>query len=270
MIIVAAFYHFFDFTDYEAFRLPLLDEMKRLQIKGSLLLAAEGINGTLSGDRASIDQYLGHLKQHVTKGEFEHKESLCDRQPFQRAKVRLKKEIISLGQPTSLAKTGHFVEPEDWNAFIANPETVMIDARNAYEVHLGSFERAIDPKTKSFKELPDFVQKTLDPAQHKSIAVFCTGGIRCEKFSAWLLEQGFEDVYQLKGGILKYLERIPEAESKWQGECYVFDERVAVGLGVTPSATASMCQACGHALTEADRQHSEFVPMVQCPFCVEA
>ena len=267
MIIVATFYHFFDFPNYAVLRQPLLDEMNRLRIKGSLIIAAEGINGTLSGDRSAIDQYLGYLKQNVTRVEFEHKESFYDRQPFQRAKVRLKREVISMGQPISSAETGHFVDPKEWNAFINDPEIIMIDARNAYEVHLGSFEGAVDPKTRSFKELPAFVHRNLDVARHSKIATYCTGGIRCEKFSSWLLAEGFENVYQLKGGILKYLEEIPEAETKWQGECFVFDNRVAVGHGLTPSATASMCLACGHPLTSTDRQCPQFIQGVQCIFC---
>ena len=269
MIIVATFYHFFDFPNYTVLRQPLLDEMNRLRIKGSLIIAAEGINGTLSGDRSAIDQYLGYLKQNVTRVEFEHKESLYDRQPFQRAKVRLKREVISMGQPISSAETGQFVDPKEWNAFIDDPEILMIDARNAYEVHLGSFEGAVDPKTRSFKELPEFVHQNLDVSRHRKIAIYCTGGIRCEKFSAWLIAEGFENVYQLKGGILKYLEEIPEAESKWQGECFVFDDRVAVGHGLTPSATATMCPACGHPLTSTDRQCPQFIEGVQCRFCVE-
>lgn len=268
MVTIAAFYHFFDFPNFADTRAPLLAELKRLEIKGSLLIASEGINGTLAGSREAIDTFLAYLKQHIVQGDFTHKESHADRQPFGRAKVRLKKEVISLGESVSpTRRTGRYVEPDQWNALIADPNTVVIDARNSYEVHLGTFDHAIDPGTRNFKQLPAFVKKTLDPAQHKKIATFCTGGIRCEKFSSWLLEQGFEEVYQLKGGILKYLEDVPPQDSAWQGECYVFDERVAVGHGLTPSTTASMCPACGHALTPQDRLHSLYIEAVACPYC---
>lgn len=268
--VVAAFYHFFDFADFAAKQKALKGEMQRLDLKGSLLIASEGFNGTVSGTRENIDAFLSYLKTHIAQGAFEHKESLCDRQPFGRAKVRLKKEVISLGVPPTPRHGGvggTYVDPKDWNALIADPDVTVIDARNTYEVHLGTFERALDPGTRNFKQLPAFVRKRLDPQQHKKIATFCTGGIRCEKFSAWLLEQGFEDVYQLKGGILKYLEEIPESQSKWQGECYVFDERVAVGHGLVPSQTANICPACGHALTAEDRIHEEFISGTSCPHC---
>ncbi len=265
--IVAAFYHFFDFPDYAAQQKPLLALLKSHEIKGSLLIAAEGINGTLSGTRENIDAVLRHLKTTITKNDFEHKESLCETQPFRRAKVRLKKEVISLGEPVSPARTGTYIDAKDWNALIADPEVTVLDSRNSYEVHLGTFARAIDPDIKNFKQLPAFVHETLDPARHKKIATFCTGGIRCEKFSSWLLDQGFSEVYQLKGGILKYLEEIPEAQSAWQGECYVFDERVAVGHGLAPSSTASMCRACGHALTQDDRKSPLYIEDKQCGLC---
>lgn len=293
--IVATFYHFFDFADHAARRAELLALLKARDIKGSLLIAAEGINGTLSGTRENIDAVLDYLKKEITGAKFEHKESPSDRQPFGRAKVRLKKEIISLGEPTpslTLPPSGRgddpnlrrnsisplprsgggsgrgaYIEPGDWNALIADPDTLVLDARNAYEVHLGTFERAINPHIKNFKQLPGFVRKNIDRASHKNIATFCTGGIRCEKFSAWLIAQGFENVYQLKGGILKYLEEIPESESKWNGECYVFDERVAVGHGLAPSSTATMCPTCGHALTAEDRKHSLYMEGKSCGFC---
>jgi UPF0176 protein len=265
--IVATFYHFFDFPNAADMRAPLLAELKRLNIKGSLLIAPEGINGTLAGTRNAIDRYLSHLETHIVHAPFEHKESRCDRQPFARSKVRLKKEIIFMGEAVSpQRRTGQYVNASDWNRIIADPGTTVIDARNAYEIHLGSFDRAIDPQTRSFSQLPDFVRGNLTPATHKKIATFCTGGIRCEKFSAWLLDQGFEEVYQLKGGILKYLEQVPPEHSSWQGECYVFDDRIAVGHGLTPSQTASQCPACGHALTPDDRQHMQ--PGERCPFCV--
>jgi UPF0176 protein len=269
MFIIATFYHFFDFPDFAAARQPLMAELKQLDIKGSLLTAAEGINGTLSGTREAIDSMLGYIKKHFSI-EFDHKESMCDRQPFARAKVRLKKEVISLGVPPPLGGRlggGRNVTPKEWNKLIVDPEVIVIDARNSYEVHLGTFEGAIDPGIRTFKELPAYIKKNMAGAPRPKIATFCTGGIRCEKFSSWLLEQGFKDVYQLKGGILKYLEEIPPNESKWTGECYVFDERVAVGHGLVPSLTATMCPACGHALKSEDKNHSLYIEGVRCGFC---
>ncbi len=270
--VVATFYHFFDFPNFAATQQPLLNEFKRLGIMGSLLIAPEGINGTLSGSRSAIDDILDYIRKEITHSPFEHKESYSQEQPFRRSKVRLKKEIIGLGQPVSpqyvsTPKTGRYVDAADWNRVISDPEVILVDSRNTYEVHLGTFEGAVDPDIHIFKELPDFVRTHLDPAKHKKIATFCTGGIRCEKFSSWLIDQGFEEVYQLKGGILKYLENVPAEQSKWQGECYVFDDRVAVGHGLTPSQTATICQACGHALTPEDRQHPDYSKDIHCPHC---
>jgi UPF0176 protein len=269
--VVATFYHFFAFPDYVAARQPLLTMLKGLGIKGSLLIAAEGMNGTLSGTRENIDDMLAIIARDYIGGPFEHKESFHDVQPFIRTKVRLKKEIIALGedvppQHINSPRTGHYVEAKDWNAVISDPDTVVLDTRNSYEVHLGTFENAIDPNIRTFKFLPDYVRHNLDPAKHKKVATFCTGGIRCEKFSAWLLDQGFEDVYQLKGGILKYLEEVPEAQSKWQGECFVFDKRIAVGHGLKASQTASMCY-CGHPLTPEDMQHPDYKENESCAYC---
>jgi UPF0176 protein len=265
--VVATFYHFFDFADYADKKQDLMSQLHKGGIKGSLLIAAEGMNATLAGTREAIDQFLHYLRQDIIRGELEHKESLCDRQPFARAKVRLKKETISLGESVNPAMRGTYVEPHDWNRLISDPDMLVLDTRNSYEVHLGTFDKAVDPSIRTFKELPDFVRQTLDPARHRKIATFCTGGIRCEKFTAWMRQQGFEGVYHLKGGILKYLEEVPESESKWQGECYVFDERVAVGHGLAPSKTASSCPACGHALTEKDKTHHSFAENLSCPYC---
>jgi UPF0176 protein len=267
--VVASFYHFFDFSKYAEMRQPLKQLLDDENIKGSLLIAAEGINGTLSGSRAAIDRVLTYLKEEVVGGEFEHKESACGKQPFGRAKVRLKKEVISLGEKISPHRTGKYIDTREWNKLIGDDGVVVLDARNSYEVHLGTFENALDPKTRTFKELPAYVKKHFDPGIHKHIATFCTGGIRCEKFSAWLIAQGFENVYQLKGGILKYLEEIPASENKFHGECYVFDERVAVGHGLLPSSSASMCPACGHALTAKDRAHTLYIEGKRCPHCLD-
>jgi UPF0176 protein len=264
--VVVTFYHFFDFPECEQKQAGLKSEMLNLGIKGSLLIASEGINGTLSGTRENIDAYLLYLKINITKGEFEHKESMCERQPFGLAKVRRKKETISFGAPIK-SKPGIHVEARDWNALINDPDVVLLDTRNDYEVHVGTFKGAINPKIRNFKELRGFVHEALKPAEHKKIATFCTGGIRCEKFSAWLLDQGFAEVYQLKGGILKYLEEIPEAQSQWQGECYVFDDRMALGHRLAPSSIITRCKACGHSLTVDDRKNISYPNYTCCPHC---
>jgi UPF0176 protein len=265
--IVAAFYHFFDFPQFQDKRQEILAVLKAENIKGSLLLAPEGINGTLSGTSHAIDSILDYLKKDIVNAPFVHKESMHDVQPFRRVKVRLKKETISLGERVSLGKVGTYVEPENWNALITDPDTIIVDARNDYEVHLGTFSRAINPRTRNFKQLPAFVRNNLADAKQKTIATFCTGGIRCEKFSAWLLEQGYENVYHLKGGILKYLETIPADKSTFEGECYVFDERIAVGHGLVPSSTATACLACGHALKSENRTHILYSEGKSCEFC---
>ena len=266
---VAAFYHFFDFANFKEQRQPLVAEMTRLGIKGSLLISSEGFNSTVAGSREAIDEFLSYLRTHIVKGPFEHKESFAATNPFKRTKVRLKKETISLGEKFSMERTGEYVDAKDWNALISDPDVIVLDTRNTYETHLGTFEHAIDPKIKNFKELPTFIRHTLSNAKQKKIATFCTGGIRCEKFTPWMLEQGFEKVYHLKGGILKYLEEISPEESLWNGECYVFDQRIAVGHGLIPSDTASMCIACGHALIPEDRQSSAYVKDKSCPYCAD-
>jgi UPF0176 protein len=265
MYLVAAFYHFFDFSDYREHRQPLLSLLKSQGIKGSILIADEGFNGTISGTQPAVYAVLERLKQ--IGGAFEHKESFFEKQPFGKAKVRLKKETIALGEPCPPHLRGDYVEPQDWNALIADPDTIVLDTRNSYETYLGTFARAIDPKTRNFKELPAFVRQTLQDKKDKKIATFCTGGIRCEKFTAWMKAEGFEKVYHLKGGILKYLEEIPPEQSKWNGECYVFDERVAVGHGLAPSTTASSCNGCGHTLKPEDCESSAHIPGKQCRFC---
>lgn len=267
-IVVAALYHFFDFPHFEQMREPMLAEMNRLGIKGSILVASEGINGTVSGSREAIDALLAYLKEHITKGEFEHKESLCDHQPFSKTKVRLKKETISIGEPSPLSNVGTYVDSQEWNALLNDPETIVLDARNNYEAHLGTFERAITPDLRTFKKFPAYIRKHFADAKNKKIATFCTGGIRCEKLTSWMRAQGFKEVYHLKGGILKYLEEIPQSQSKWQGECYVFDERIAVGHGLKPSKTASRCEVCDHTLTAEDQAHPGYIKDQQCPHCM--
>ena len=240
---VAAFYQFAALPDFRELREPMRALAASLGIRGSVLLAHEGINGTVAGRDEAIDAFIAEL-QHGTLfndrlDNLELKFSTAELMPFQRLKVRLKKEIVTLGDsavdPTR--QVGTYVEPEDWNALISAPDTLVIDTRNAFEVAMGTFEGAVDPGIKSFGQFREFAARKLDPAKHRKIAMFCTGGIRCEKASAYLLAHGFDEVYHLKGGILRYLEGVPENESRWRGECFVFDERVALGHGLREQKT---------------------------------
>ncbi|CAN1209808.1 rhodanese-related sulfurtransferase [Tumidithrix helvetica PCC 7403] len=235
-VVIAAFYHFADLPDYQEI-CPILKSFCDAQnLKGTILLAREGINSTIAGSREGIDALLDYLRSDPRLQSLEHKESYSDRIPFQRLKVRLKKEIVKMGVPTidPTRTVGTYVEPKDWNALIADPTTIVIDTRNNYEVELGTFERAIDPNLEIFSEFPSYVEQNLNPESHPKIAMFCTGGIRCEKASAFMLEKGFTEVYHLRGGILKYLEEVPPEESLWQGECFVFDDRRSVDAQLSP------------------------------------
>jgi UPF0176 protein len=235
---VAAFYQFAALPDFRELREPLRAICTELKLKGSVLLALEGINGTLAGSREGIDELIGQLRDGALFGgrldHLELKFSRAEAMPFQRLKVRLKKEIVTLGatdaDPTQ--QVGIYVEPGDWNALIAAPDTLVIDTRNDFEVAMGTFDGAVDPGIKSFGQFKQYVARDLDPTRHRRIAMFCTGGIRCEKASAYLLSRGFAEVYHLKGGILGYLEGVVETESRWRGECFVFDDRVALGPGL--------------------------------------
>lgn len=232
MLTVSAFYKFFPFPGYIAHRAPLKRLMQAERIKGTILLASEGINGTVAGSAEAIAALHHYFSSQHDIGEIAAKESHAETMPFVRAKVRLKKELISLGAPANPNReAGKYVPPAEWNALISQPDTIVLDARNDYEVEVGTFLNARNPETKNFKQLPGFVRERL-PDKSASIATFCTGGIRCEKLTAYLKEQGYEHVYHLQGGILKYLEEIPKEESLWQGECFVFDEREAVGHGL--------------------------------------
>jgi UPF0176 protein len=246
MLKVAALYQFAPLPDFRELREPLRALCAGLSIRGTILLAHEGINGTIAGTAESIDAMIAELQNGALFGgrldHLELKFSQASEMPFARLKVRLKKEIVTLGDPATdpTRAVGVYVEPKDWNELIAAPDTLVIDTRNQFEVTMGTFEGAVDPKLASFGEFKDFVAQQLDPEKHKKIAMFCTGGIRCEKASSYLLSRGFTEVYHLKGGILKYLEGIPESESRWQGECFVFDDRIALGHGLTESRRAAM------------------------------
>ncbi len=268
MLIVAALYHFTRFPDPAALRVPLLGLCQAQGVRGSLLLAAEGINGTIAGTRTSIDIILTHIRALPGCAALDHKESPVEAMPFGRMKVRLKREIVTMGQPDvdPLTGTGHYVTPQDWNALIADPGTVVIDTRNDYEVGLGTFRGAIDPETRTFSEFPGWWQANKARFTGKRIAMFCTGGIRCEKSTSYLLAQGESEVFHLKGGILKYLEEVPATQSLWQGECFVFDDRVSVGHGLIPGALGS-CGACRRPVTPEDRLHPVYEDGVSCPAC---
>ena len=267
-IVVAALYKFVTLEDYLDLREPLLQVMLANEVKGTLLLANEGINGTVSGTREAIDALLAWLRNDPRLADLDHKESLCDEQPFYRTKVKLKKEIVTLGVPgVDPNKTvGTYVEPKDWNALISDPEVLLIDTRNDYEVAIGTFEGAIDPKTTSFREFPEYIKTHFDPSRHKKVAMFCTGGIRCEKASSFMLNEGFEEVYHLKGGILKYLEEVPEQESKWQGDCFVFDNRVTVRHDLS-EGDYDQCHACRMPVSVEDRESPHYSPGISCPHC---
>ena len=235
---VVSFYKFVALPQFAELRAPLKAVCNGHGIRGTILLAAEGINGTLAGTPGDVDAVIEHIRSLPAFSGLECKTSFCETMPFERMKVRLKKEIVTIGVPgiDPPSRSGVYVEPEDWNALISNPGVVLIDARNAFEVQAGTFKGAIDPKTGSFGAFPGFVRGKLKDAKHRKIAMFCTGGIRCEKASRFMLREGFEHIHQLKGGILKYLEVIPERESLWQGHCFVFDERAGLGHGLAPIA----------------------------------
>lgn len=267
-IIVAALYQFVTLTDYIALREPLLQTMLDNDVKGTLLLAEEGINGTVAGSREGIDALLAWLRSDPRMAALEHKESGCDEQPFYRTKVKLKKEIVTLGVPgTDPNKTvGTYIKPQDWNAIISDPEVLVIDTRNDYEVAIGTFQRAIDPKTTTFREFPEYIKQHFDPAIHKKVAMFCTGGIRCEKASSYMLNEGFEEVYHLQGGILKYLEEVPPEQSLWEGDCFVFDNRVTVRHDLS-EGEYELCHACRQPVSAADRASEHYSPGISCPHC---
>ena len=271
-IRIAALYQFARFDDPKTLRAPLLALCEANGVRGTLLLAREGINGTIAGTDTGVEAVLDHIRTLPGCNAIEVKESRAEGLPFHRTKVRLKKEIVTMGQPDldPLAGVGTYVAPEDWNALISDPDTIVIDTRNDYEVQIGSFEGAIDPQTTSFREFPEWfrAKRAELEAEGRSpkIAMFCTGGIRCEKSTAFARAEGVEDVFHLKGGILNYLEHVPESESLWRGECFVFDERVSVGHGLAPG-DHGLCRACRRPLDHDDMAHAHYVEGVSCPRC---
>lgn len=270
MYIVAALYKFVALPDYRDLQPRILSICKENGIQGTLLLAEEGINGTISGSREGIDNLIAFLKKDPRFADLQHKEAENEEQPFYRLKIRLKKEIVTLGaeglDPREVV--GTYVKPEDWNALISDPDVLLIDTRNDYEVEVGTFKGAVNPETATFREFKDYVETKLGPEVDKSrkIAMFCTGGIRCEKSTSYLLSKGYENVYHLQGGILQYLEDVPEAESRWEGECFVFDQRVTVGHNLK-KGSYDQCYACRRPITEEDKLSPLYEKGVACPHC---
>ncbi|MCJ8521386.1 UPF0176 protein [Pseudorhizobium tarimense] len=267
---VAALYHFASFPRFAEFREPLQALCEANGVKGTLLLAHEGINGTIAGPDAGIAAVLAHLRAQPEFAALEHKASRASKMPFLRMKVRLKKEIVTMGveaiDPNKIV--GTYVDPKDWNALISDPETIVIDTRNDYETAIGIFKGAVDPKTKTFREFPDWVKNNTGLHNKPKIAMYCTGGIRCEKATAFMKEQGFDEVYHLKGGILKYLEEVPAEESLWEGACFVFDERVSVEHGLK-EGSHRLCHACRNPITAEEVTSPYYEEGVSCSHCYE-
>lgn len=269
-IVVAALYCFTPLPDYRERRDPLRAVCEAAGVRGSLLLASEGINGTIAGSRSGLDAVLEHLRRIPGMAAMEYKESSAQQMPFGKLKIKLKREIVTMGVTgiDPLASAGTYVEPKDWNALISDPQTLVIDTRNDYEVGIGSFRNAVSPETRHFREFPDYVQRELKGQEDRPIAMFCTGGIRCEKATAFLREQGFQNVHHLKGGVLKYLEEVSEQDSLWEGECYVFDERIAVTHGLQQGQTVQ-CEACGAPVSADDQRFAAYEPEISCPACID-
>ena len=270
MFVVAALYKFVRLADYVTLRDTLYDTMVANKVKGTLLLAEEGINGTICGSREGVDAVKAWLDADGRFTGMSYKESLSDELAFYRTKVKLKKEIVTMGiegiDPANIV--GTYVKGEEWNTLISDPDTVLIDTRNDYEVAIGTFKNAVNPNTTTFREFPQWAADNLDKRKHKKVAMFCTGGIRCEKSTAYLKEQGFDEVYHLDGGILKYLEDMPEEKSLWQGECFVFDQRVAVKHGLE-QGSYDQCYACRMPLSKEEMLSDNYVKGLSCPHCFE-
>ncbi|MHA1597332.1 MAG: oxygen-dependent tRNA uridine(34) hydroxylase TrhO [Alphaproteobacteria bacterium] len=269
-VVVAALYTFAALPDFRDRQAPLLAVCREAGVYGTLLLAHEGINGTIAGPRHGIDAAVAHIRQIPGCGDLQYKESFAETRPFYRMKVRLKKEIVTMGEPDvdPHKMVGTYVDPGDWNALISDPDVIVIDTRNDYEFAIGSFQGAIDPDIATFREFPDWFRKTIMPeaAKGKKVAMFCTGGIRCEKSTAFAKQLGVEAVYHLKGGILKYLETVPEEDSLWDGECFVFDQRVSIKHGLA-LGSYDTCHACRRPIDSGDKASAQYEAGVSCPHC---
>ncbi len=273
IICVAALYHFSPVVDVAGWRNKLQLLCNQVQTKGTILIAPEGINGTIAGSRDAIDQILAHIRSTDGFAGLDVKFSYAETMPFYRMKVREKREIVTMGQPNidPTKEVGHYVDAHAWNELIADPNVILIDTRNDYEVAIGTFEGAVDPKTKTFREFPEWFRANKDMltkgADQPKFAMFCTGGIRCEKSTAFLKSEGVDEVYHLRGGILRYLEEIPENQSRWQGECFVFDERVSVKHGLE-IGSMELCHACRNPIDAAAKAHPAFSEGISCPSCI--
>ena len=268
---VVALYRFVRLDDYESMREPLLNFCLDRHIRGTLLLAHEGIDGTVAGSDSAIDELLNYLRADDRLADLDCKFSSHEERPFLRMKVKLKREIVTMGQENIDPNVcvGRYAWPQEWNALIDDPDVLVIDTRNEYEVEIGTFAGAVNPQTNSFREFPDWVEQNLDPKKHKKVAMFCTGGIRCEKSTSLLVSKGFEDVWHLKGGILNYLEQTPEEDTRWEGECFVFDSRVAVNHQLE-KGSYDQCFACRFPIDDDQKQSPHYLPGVSCPRCVNA
>lgn len=266
--VVCALYKFVRLPNYQQLQAPLRELMIENQVRGTLLLALEGINGTISGSRAAIDITVDWLRSKPEFSGLDCKESFVEQLPFKRTRVKLKKEIVTMGVEgiDPIRSAGTYVDAEYWNQLIADPDVLVVDTRNDYECKVGRFPGSVNPGTETFREFPEYVANNLDPAKNRKVAMYCTGGIRCEKSTAYLKEQGFEEVYHLKGGILKYLESVPAGEQKWEGECFVFDDRVTVTPGLEPGSY-DQCHACRRPITSEDKQSPHFEAGVSCAYC---
>ena len=270
LFLTAALYKFVSLPDHEALREPLLACCEAHEVKGTLLLASEGINGTIAGPEVGVRAVLAHLRADPRLAALQHKEAWADRPPFSRMKVRLKQEIVTLRVPglDPNQTVGQYVKPQDWNALLADPDVLVIDTRNDYEVAIGTFKGAVNPDIKTFTQLPAWLdaQPALQGGKKPKVAMFCTGGIRCEKSTALMKMRGFDEVYHLEGGILKYLEEVPPEQSTWEGECFVFDERVSVGHGLQPGPH-ELCRSCRWPLGAEDKASPHYVKGVSCAHC---
>lgn len=269
-IVVCALYKFVSLENYRALQAPLRQFMQDHHVRGTLILADEGINGTVAASRQGVDALLNWLRLDSRLADLDCKESFTDTLPFKRAKVKIRKEIVTLGVPgiDPRHSVGTYLDPTEWNQLLADPDVLLVDTRNDYEYQVGSFRNAVNPQTVSFRELPRYVREHLDPQRHRKIAMFCTGGIRCEKSTAYMKTQGFDEVYHLKGGILKYLEETPQQESLWEGECFVFDERVTVNHRLE-KGSYDQCNACRMPITQDHKTSDRFQQGVSCPHCYD-
>jgi len=267
--VICTLYRFTPVAELERWRARLLAVMQRSGVLGTLVLAGEGINGTIAGGRGGVEAVLAWLRRQPGLGGLEARESFADAPPFKRARVKIRREIVTLGvDGVDMARAGGHVEAEDWNALLDDDEVLVIDTRNQYEVSIGAFDGAVNPRTTHFREFPDFAARQLDANRHRPIAMYCTGGIRCEKSTAYLKRRGFERVYQLKGGILNYLSSVPESQSRWRGECFVFDERVTVDHRLR-RGRYDQCHACRMPISDADKRSDRYTPGASCPHCFE-